>query len=270
MPRLAWADVAAGVGPAIEVRTGPIRAARPVSGGFNSHLAVHLETASGPVFVKGLRHDHPQVWTQQREADVSRHAAELGPRLLWHAQEGGWDLLGFEFIEGRHADYSSGSPDLIFLAETLTRLSLAEAPSVELKSAEDRWAGYVDDTTILAEFKGSTLCHTDFNPENVLITRANQALLVDWAWATRGAAWIDPALCVIWLIATGHQSPKAAEQWARLVPAWNSAPLHAVDALASASARLWTGIAGENPGSWSEHLRDGALAWSAHRRALPG
>jgi hypothetical protein len=269
--RLKWGDIAADVRPVVEDRTGPIRAVHPVDGGFNSHLAVRLDTDRGSVFVKGLRSDHPQAWTQQREAAVSRYTAELGPRLLWHAQEAGWDLLGFDFVEGHHADYAANSPDINLLADTLTQLATIKAPPVILKKAEERWAGYVDDTSILREFSGNTLCHTDFNPENVLIIpRQNRAIMVDWAWSTAGAAWIDPALCIVWLIATGHRSPEAAESWARRMPAWNPAPVTAVDASAAANGRLWASIAADNPGSWSEALRNGALMWSAYRRTAAG
>ncbi|MFD1535587.1 hypothetical protein [Nonomuraea guangzhouensis] len=33
---------------------------------------------------------------------------------------------------------------------------------------------------------------TDYNPLNMLIAEG-RALLIDWAWPTRGAGWIDPA-----------------------------------------------------------------------------
>jgi hypothetical protein len=60
---------------------------------------------------------------------------------------------------------------------------------------------------------------------------------VDWAWASRGAGWIDPALCVIWLIAGGHTAAQAEHQ-AETLPAWQTAPERAVDAFAAASTRL--------------------------------
>ncbi|GCD96203.1 phosphotransferase [Embleya hyalina] len=81
-----------------------------------------------------------------------------------------------------------------------------------------------------------TLCHTDFNPENVLVT-AERAVLVDWGWAVRGPAWLDPALVVVRLIATGGQSPAAAQAWAARLPAWRGVPDRVIGDFAEAEAR---------------------------------
>ena len=59
----------------------------------------------GTVFVKGLRQDYPRVWTQQRKADINPFTHGLAPALHWQIRKGGWDLLGFEDLGGRHADY---------------------------------------------------------------------------------------------------------------------------------------------------------------------
>ncbi|MFF1714386.1 aminoglycoside phosphotransferase [Streptomyces sp. NPDC058268] len=266
--RLEWYDLAAEVRIAVAELTGPIHAVQPVDGGFNSQIAVRLETEGGSVFVKGLKSDHPRAWTQRREAEVSRHTGPLAPRLLWTLNTLGWDLLGFEFIKGRHADYSPGSADLALLAKALTDLAAIPVPPLELKQAEDRWASFVDDPAVLTQFQGATLCHTDFNPENGLVDQG-RLRLVDWAWATRGASWLDPALGIIWLIGNGRHSPKSAEAWASSIPAWCTAPPHAVDAFAEANARLWAGIASDNPGAWSDSLRDAAKRWSEYRQSLP-
>jgi hypothetical protein len=49
---------------AVQARTGPVLNAQAVSGGLNSEIAALLDTATGKVFIKGLRSDHPRVWTQ--------------------------------------------------------------------------------------------------------------------------------------------------------------------------------------------------------------
>lgn len=266
--RLEWHDLATDVRIAVAALTGPIHAVQQVEGGFNSQIAVRLDTVDGPVFVKGLKSDHPRFWTQCREAEVSRHTGPLAPRLLWTLNTLGWKLLGFEFIDGRHADYSPGSPDLPLLAKALTDLAAMPVPPLELKQAEDRWASFVDDPAVLTEFQGVTLCHTDFNPENALVSQG-RLRLVDWAWATRGASWLDPALGIIWLIGNGRHSPESAEAWASSIPAWGTASAHTVDAFAEANARVWTGIAADNPGAWSDSLRDAAKCWSEYRQSLP-
>ena len=44
---------------------------------------------------------------------INPHVAPVAPRLLWHAQAAGWDLLAFDYIDdARHADYRPGSADL--------------------------------------------------------------------------------------------------------------------------------------------------------------
>lgn len=72
-------------------------------------------------------------------------------------------------------------------------------------------------------------------PGNVLVN--GRAYLVDWAWPTRGAAWIDPACLAVWLIASGH-SPYSAESCAARVPSWQSAPADALDEFARVQALM--------------------------------
>lgn len=267
--RLHWTDLPRAVQTEIEARTGPIQRVETVSGGYNSEIAARLDTVSGTIFVKGLRSDHPRAWTQRREAAVAPYTGHLAPPLLWRLESDGWDLLGFEFVdEGRHADYSAGSPDLLLLADSLTALAEIPAPAVELKRAEDRWAAYIPDPVHRAALAGRCLAHTDFNPENVIITSGQRAVLVDWAWSTAAAPWLDPALGCIWLIATGRQSPAEAERWASRMPAWRAAPSDALNAFAEANSRLWAEIADENPGSWSESLRDAARQYAAFRNGV--
>jgi hypothetical protein len=62
----------------------------------------------------------------------------------------------------------------------------------------------------------------DFNPLNVLITPA-RTWIVDWAWPTRGAAFIDPACFVLRLMAHSH-TPASAERWARQCAGWTKPP----------------------------------------------
>lgn len=252
--RLDWEDVRS----LIERQTGPVLAAKPVTEGLNSEIAVVVHTSLGATFVKGLRSDHRRVWTQQREAEINPYVVQVAPRLLWHVETDGWNLLGFERVDGRHVDYSPGSPDLPKLIHILRRLGEIPCPDLPLKSAPQRWASYTDDPEL---FTGDHLLHTEWSPGNVLIN--DVAHLVDWAWPTRGAAWIDPACWAVWLVASGH-SPQSAEHWAAQLPAWRSAPLDALNAFAWAQAALWDGIAQDGPEPWTEHLSDAAHQWAEH------
>nr|WP_223244801.1 aminoglycoside phosphotransferase [Streptomyces sp. CBMA156] len=242
---------------------GRVLTAETVPAGFNSEIAARLATAEGSVFVKGMRLSHPRVWTQQREAEINPFLPGLAPKVLWHLEVDGWSLVAFEHIKGRHADYEA-SGDLELMVDVLSRLGSTPCPEIGIRRAEQRWSAYVDDPGMPARFAGGSLLHTDLNNENALI-RQDRALLVDWAWATRGAPWIDPALWVIWLIAAGGHSPASAEAWAARVPAWQRGEPAVVDAFARAQARMWADIAGADPDPWTAGLRRAAQRWAGFR-----
>lgn len=252
-----------GVRAAIEAETGPILKIENVSTGLNSSLSALAHTTGGVVFLKGLRTDHRWVWTQQREADINPYVTPLAPRLLFHVVADDWDVLGFETIDGHHADYSPGSPDLPKVTDALRELASLPCPDIELRHAEQRLARYVASPADAEDFAGNALLHTDWNNHNVLITH-DRAHLVDWGWATRGAAWLDPAHWIIWLISAGH-TPSAAEETVALLPTWALAPPRAVDAFADASANLWDEIAGSGPDDWTMNLLNAARLWQQHR-----
>ncbi|KAF0792754.1 aminoglycoside phosphotransferase [Streptomyces sp. FR-008] len=248
---------------AVEEHTGPLLHAEEVAEGFNSEIAVRLTSASGTWHVKGLRTDHPRVWTQAREAAVAPFLTGLAPALRWHVVSHGWDLLGFEALTGHHhADYAPGSPDLPKVVALLNRLGGTPRPGISLRQAEQRLKEYAGDPADLAFFAGDRLLHTDPNNTNVLV--AEEARLVDWAWATRGAAWLDAAYWVIWLIASGH-SPASAESWAARTLAWAAAPAPGITAFATAGHRLWTEISTSDPDPWTTRLATAARGWDEYR-----
>ncbi|MGH3985530.1 MAG: hypothetical protein ACRDST_23320 [Pseudonocardiaceae bacterium] len=72
----------------------------------------------------------------------------------------------------------------------MSRLGQIQAPDLPLRRLQDRWAALADDPA-LELLAGDHLLHTDLNPHNILI--GEHAHLVDWAWPTLGAPWIDPA-----------------------------------------------------------------------------
>ncbi|MFC5188064.1 protein kinase family protein [Actinomadura harenae] len=244
----------------IEQHTGPVCHAQPVSEGRNSEVAVIVRTDSGTTFVKGLREDHPRAWTQERERLVNPYVRPIAPELLWSHQGDGWSLLGFEYIAGRSIDYAPGSADLLKLTEAMQRLQRIDLPPIELKRAEQRWAAYTDRPEL---FAGDALLHTEWTPSNVLVTD-DSAWIIDWAWPTRGAAWIDPACWVIWLIASGHP-PAEAETWAARMPSWSSAPYQAVTEFACAQTAMWRGIASDNGEPWTRDMAEAAHRWTEHR-----
>ncbi len=264
--RRSWEQLPEVTRAAVEALTGPVRRAESIIAGFSSHLAAVIETDAGRTFVKGMRIDDPEVWTQHREAVLGPHVGPIGPRLHWQIAAGGWDLLGFQYVAGHFADYRVDS-DLAATAAAMAALGrLPCPPDLELKDAEVRWGAYLEDPGEGARFAGVTLLHTDWNYSNVLVGEAG-ARLVDWPWATRGASWIDPGCWMVWLIFAGHE-PAAAERWAARVPAWHRAGAADLRAFATALAAEWTATATRNPNFWTHGLRDAARRWAAYRRAI--
>lgn len=264
--RISFDDLPTAVLADIERHAGPIVKTEPVSQGLNSEISARLFTENGSCFVKGLRADHKRVWTQRREAEVNPFLRGISPALLWRVQESGWVLLGFELLDGRQADYSPGSPDLPKVADALSRLGEIPCPAIELRHAEQRLEKYVSRSSDTQFFAGSSLLHTDLNNANILVDE--KAHFVDWAWATRGAPWLDAGYWVIWLIAAGGQTPKLAEEWAGKVPAWQSAPVEGVGSFAQANAHVWEEIAGDNPDPWTARLLKASQRWASYRRSL--
>ncbi|HEY3472067.1 MAG TPA: aminoglycoside phosphotransferase [Amycolatopsis sp.] len=221
-----------------------------------------LHTDDTTVFVKAMPDDHPRIRGHQREAAIASHTGEVAPRLHWQLETGGWNLLAFDHVPGRAADLSPGSPDLTSLATSLAQLGEFPRPAMPLPRIEQRWNGLADDTD-LALLTGEHLLHTDLNPNNILISN-DRAWLVDWAWPTLGAAWIDPACASLWLIAEGHTP--VAEAWAQRLLARSHASPAGLDAFVAVNARLWARIADEDPQPWKLALRDAAARWQSHRR----
>ncbi len=248
MSRIPFEQLPADVRQAVADKTGAVHRTMTVRGGMNSGIASVLETESGSVFVKGIPADHPQAGAQRREAAVAPHLPASCPRLYWHLELDGWGLLGYEVVDGRHADYAPGSPDLPLVEEALTELQEITAPAdVEIKDAVDRWADYAPPGT-MRHFDGDTLLHTDFAPDNVLIV-GDRARLVDWAWPTRGAAWIDPGALALRLMDAGHPVD-AAVDFAGRFSSWRGAEPEALAAFGAATAALWREIAEEDGTPW--------------------
>ena len=243
----------------IEQETGPFHVVKHVPGGLNSELSVIIRTADESTFIKGRRADHPRAWTQERERAVNPAVRHISPSLTWSVRSETWDLNGFEHVPGRHADYSPGSADIPKIVTTLRMLQETPCPDTELKEAEQRWESYSDAPEL---FAGACLLHTEWTPGNVLV--GDRAYLVDWAWPTRGAAWIDPACWIVWLVASGH-TPASAENHAAMIPSWEQAPPRSVDEFALAQARMWAEIAAESSQPWTKSLAAASSLWSAHR-----
>ena len=104
----------------------------------------------------------------------------------------------------------------------------------ELAQARQRWAAYVDRKADLDLLDGDALLHTDFNPLNILLG-PDRTWIIDWAWPTGGAAFIDAACFLIRAMAADHNA-SPAEVLAAQCPGWSQASPAAIDVFALASA----------------------------------
>jgi hypothetical protein len=267
LERLAWGDLPASLRQAIEARTGRIAAVRIATAGQNSPLAAIIEAGEGRFFAKGMPSDHRRAVSQAREAAVAPLVRDISPALLWHFDEVGWNVLGYEYADGRHADYTPGSPDLDHLARLMTALGDIRVTSPgPFKRADERWKPYLDDPDSASVFSGPVLTHSDWTPDNVLVS-AHRAWLIDWAWPTLGAGWIDPACWVLRLMASGgHTVPEAERQASRLAPFETADPAH-IDLFAAANVRLWAEVAQSSPAAWTMKMAQAAQSWCAYRQA---
>ena len=108
-------------------------------------------------------------------------ARDIFPALLSHFDEAGWNVLGYHYVPGRHADYSAGSPDLARLVRLMSAINVPDDPGPfsELKTAGSR-------TFITWKRPRSS-------PGRSWPSRTGP----DWAWPTLGAAWTDSACWVL-------------------------------------------------------------------------
>ncbi|MFK0063314.1 aminoglycoside phosphotransferase [Streptomyces werraensis] len=267
MPRIDFTDLPAAARQAVTLHTGPVRSVRPAEAGRNSAVAAVLATASGPVFVKALPADHPQAAGQRREVAVAPHLPALAPRLLWHEEVAGWLLVAWEAVAGRHADYRIPG-DLHLVRAALEDVQGVQAPAgVEVKTAVERWGPYADEGD--AElFDGDVLLHTEWAPDDVLVA-GRQVRLVDWAWPTRGAGWIDPYMWALRLMEAGHSAASAVE-WACEVPSWRDGDPAAIRGFGAAVQRVWQEIVTADPAAWKLHMAVQAAELRAYLALEPG
>ncbi len=290
MPRYEWGELPAEVCAAIEAHTGSITTVVPASQGVTTAVAATLHLGDGRrVFVKGNPTGQSRaVWMLAQEERAASVVANIAPRLLWRIEAAGWLLLGFEHVEGRHADLSPGSSDLSRVAELLDEMARIPAPSLPVLSLAERWGRkpvwheYTCDSPAdldawsaahLAELAawearapelvdGVTLAHTDLTAENFLL--GERVRVLDWGASARAAAWVDTAFMVMRLVSAGH-GIEQAERWAATIPAWRQTSAEAVTAFAVTVAGIREHLLRAEPAGHRQRLARVAREWAKYR-----
>lgn len=265
MPRSDWTDLPDTITAAIERRTGPVTRVRSAPTGNHADIAATVQTTDGTVFVKAARklpdRDGPEVRSLRRESEISPYVTQFAPRLLSHIEAGGWLALIFTHVPGRTATFAPGSPDLDVLAKTVTELQATPCPDVVRMPVEQRWTSFADDVSPMA---GNTLLHTDLNPNNLIITDDGSVTVVDWALASRGAAWIEAGQLMPWLILDGH-SPRQADAWATQIPSWRQADPTAINLYTRLAVEFWQRRSANRPEPWMPPYLTAWQRWAAYR-----
>ncbi|GAA4236570.1 hypothetical protein GCM10022254_46550 [Actinomadura meridiana] len=243
--------------------TGDVGHVRPSELGTMSDLTALVECEAGPFFIKAVRNKPGgRRDSLVRERLINPHVRPLSPSLLWHTQDDDWIALGFEVVEGRPADFGRNSPELPGIVDALNQIADLPLPEIALDWTETRWDSYANPQD-LEHFRGDALLHADINIFNLMVGDA--LWVVDWAWPTRGAAFIEPALFAVQLIAEGHTAD-SAESWAAGCVSWVDADPEAIDAFALANQRMWDDLSGRAPDRrWMKTMAGAAHEWTAHR-----
>ncbi|GAA2692257.1 hypothetical protein [Nonomuraea recticatena] len=260
MTRLDWEDLPDPVRAAVQDRCGAVVKAETATSGIMPGVAARLHTEHGSVFLKAINADNTAAFLHIREQWASRAlpAAVAAPRLLWSDLVDCWHVMGFEYLEhAREADLSPGSPDLRPVLATVADLGRTLTPATAgARSVTENIAplqakgkhlmnknALGDDHGLheaalngldLAAVEGNTFLHYDLSPSNLLITPSG-VRVIDWSFAVRGAAWVEPVMLAPRLIQAGH-TPAQTEDLLEAVPAWRTAPPAAVTGLIA----LWT------------------------------
>ena len=249
----------------------PVAAAATQPEGFSPGVAARLRLSDGRRFFVKAAGPEPNPVTagvhRREAASVAHMPAETPvPRLLWcyDEGEGGWVLLLFEDVEGRHPAQPWRDDELDRVLETLaalwTRLtpSPVEAPSAaemlerevngwrllqgEPNTGLDAWSRRHLDTLAQLEadaptaVAGNTLLHLDLRADNLLLT-ADRVFVVDWPHACVGAPWVDVVTFAPSVHMQGGPDPEAL---LRRHPAISAVDPHAITAAVAAVAGFFT------------------------------
>lgn len=231
--RLAWAelpdDLRCWVG---DVLGGPVVRAVSQPGGFSPGTADRVVTDSGArAFVKAVSPAQnpgtPDL--HRREADVLRTLTDLAdvPQLIDVYDDGDWVALVVEDVEGAHPSIPWTDEELRSSLASLSRLAGRTAPATwpalheevvgelgawarirqagpaEVGTALHPWvADRLDELVDLVarthpRLEGDAICHTDVRADNLLVTPDGSVRVVDWPWASRGAAWADAVMLLV-------------------------------------------------------------------------
>lgn len=226
--RLEWEFLPPHLRAAIAERCGsPVVSASSRTSGFTPGFASVLVCEDGSHhFVKAASVQAQRMFAEAYREEARKLAAlpesVPAPRLLWTIDED-WVVLGIAHAEGRPPQRPWVATELDALLDALEVVADATTPppaGLDLDAAEDDLARMPDawtdvrarrtdlDAGQLAEAEalarritevvgGDTLVHTDIRSDNALIGPDGRAVICDWNFPVRGAAWFDSFAALI-------------------------------------------------------------------------
>lgn len=244
-PRAPWADTPPPVRAAVERSLGsPITGHTDLHGGMSPGPAAGLRLADGRrVFVKAVSarvraHNHAMILQESAILDALPPTVPA-PRRLATVEHGPWVAMATTWAPGA-ATTAWTDTSIAAVARACRTASAHRAPALLPPVAErifhfDGWSRLAatdtgDDwekayagpaATMVAGWQrwtaGDALVHRDIRLDNTAV--GEQAILLDWAYASSGAPWIDLAQLAADVVATGHAGGEqaATDRAARLL-----------------------------------------------------
>ena len=310
--RLDWADLPERVRAEVDRWLGSkVASAVTQPTGFSPGVAARLTTEYGRrVFAKAVgpepNADSPAMHRREIAIASSLPDSTPAPRLLWSYDEGdgGWVLLLFEDVDGRHPAQPWRLDELDRVVAAMEELAAALTPSPlpvsvagtagerflgmrswhrlrdegpPLLTKVDEWSRRHLETVAEIEdaiddaLAGDTLLNYDVRADNILLT-PERTWFVDWPHACLGPPWLDVVAFAPSVTMQGGPPP---EDVAARHSAYRAADPDAVTTAVAAVAGFFTYQAAQPPPPGLPTVRafqdaQGAIArhWLAHRTGL--
>ncbi|HVX42956.1 MAG TPA: phosphotransferase [Mycobacteriales bacterium] len=196
--------------------------------GFSPGVAARVITAAGQrAFVKAIASSiHAATATLHRQEITALEGippTEFVPRLYATYDDGDWVALLMEDVDGRNPDpWTPKHAALVPAAVDELTATFTPTPWNDARALEDAervrtnwWQQVLDlpggrlpeliamHEVVAPSVRGETLCLRDMTLDNILVTDAGRVFFVDWAWASRAAAWVDTMHLACDVVGTG-------------------------------------------------------------------
>jgi hypothetical protein len=241
--RLPWKDLPPHVRAAAEGRlAGAVTRVDPVVGGFSTGFAGIVRTAREELFIKAtsarLNEHGRMLYQQERAACQQLAAAGTSVGFVWGLDIGDWTVLAFQPVGATICSPAWPSEQLGVVLRHLRSTRVAAPTGLpaladRLEDAFSAWRALAAEPAFrgwpdgplrpwewieLAErashaFAGDDLLHADLRADNILWTGTGSPVIVDWAYACRGAGAFDPIYLLLEVAREYGEPPEDALAW---------------------------------------------------------